>query len=88
MRISQVKSTRILIFFFQEQCIEKVLSWFKVDNAKPKSTPSANHKKLSNKQSRKIAEEHEHMANIPYASIVGNSIYAMVCTRPDITHVM
>ena len=26
------------------------------------------------------------MASVPYASAVGSLMYAMVCTRPDITH--
>ncbi len=26
------------------------------------------------------------MCKVPYASIVGSLIYAMVCTRPDIAH--
>ena len=31
-------------------------------------------------------EEKEGMAKVPYSSIVGNVMYAMVCTRPDIAH--
>lgn len=28
------------------------------------------------------------MALVPYASVVGSLMYAMVCTRPDIAHVV
>ena len=28
------------------------------------------------------------MAKVPYASIIGSLMYAMVCTRPDIAHVV
>ena len=70
----------------QEQYIQKVLSRFKVDEAKPRSTPLANHLKLSKEQSPKTAEEHEHMEKVPYASAVGSLMYAMVCTRPDIAY--
>jgi len=28
------------------------------------------------------------MSCVPYASAVGNLMYAMVCTRPDIAHVV
>ena len=28
------------------------------------------------------------MSKIPYASVVGSLIYAMVCMRPDIAHVV
>jgi hypothetical protein len=34
----------------------------------------------------KTQEEDEKMSKIPYASIVGSLMYAMVCTRLDITH--
>ena len=70
----------------QEQYIQKVLSRFKVDEAKPRSTPLANHLKLSKEQSPKTAEEHEYMEKVPYASAVGSLMYAMVCTRPDIAY--
>ena len=28
------------------------------------------------------------MRKVPYASVVGSLMYAMVCTRPDIAHVV
>lgn len=28
------------------------------------------------------------MSNIPYASVVGNLMYAQVCTRPDLAFVV
>jgi hypothetical protein len=31
-------------------------------------------------------EEEEDMSHVPYASVVGSLMYAMVCTRPDIAH--
>ena len=51
-----------------------------------KTTPLANHFKLSKEQSPKTVEEHDHMALVPYASAVGSLMYAMVCTRRDIAH--
>eukprot|EP00253_Pinus_taeda_P035204 PITA_35204 len=36
----------------------------------------------------KTQEEEEDMSCVPYASVVGSLIYAMVCTRPDIAHAM
>ena len=85
MRISRDRSAGTLNLS-QEQYIEKVLSKFKMNNAKPRTTPLANHIKLSKGQSPKTVEEREHMASVPYASAVGSLMYAMVCTRPDITH--
>lgn len=48
-------------------------------------TPLAPHFKLSGKQSPTTAEEKAHMERVPYASAVGSLMYAMVCTRPDIS---
>eukprot|EP00253_Pinus_taeda_P003888 PITA_03888 len=42
--------------------------------------------KLSAEQCPKTQEEEEDMSRVPYASVVGNLMYAMVCTRPDIAH--
>jgi hypothetical protein len=36
--------------------------------------------------SPKTVEEREYMTHVPYASAVGSLMYAMVCTRPDISH--
>ena len=46
----------------QKLYIEKVLSRFRVNDAKPMTTPLANHFKLSKDQSPKTAEERDHMA--------------------------
>ena len=68
--------------------LQNVLSRFRVNDAKPRTTPLENHIKLSKEQSPKTAEERDHMALVPYASAVGSLMYAMVCTRPDIAHAM
>ena len=57
-----------------------------MDKAKTVSCPLANHFKLSTMQSPSTDKEKEKMKKIPYASAVGSLMYAMVCTRPDITH--
>ena len=63
-----------------------MLRRFRVNDAKTRTTPLANHFKLSKEQSPKTVEERDHMALVPYASAVGSLMYAMVCTRPDIAH--
>ena len=55
-------------------------------NAKPVSIPLADHMKLSKKMCPTAREEKENMVNVPYSSVVGSLMYAMVCTRPDIAH--
>ena len=52
------------------------------------STPLAKHFKLSTTQSPSTNEEKKEMSHIPYSSAVGSLMYAMVCTRPDIAHVV
>ena len=44
--------------------------------------------KLSAEQCPKAQEEEEDMSRVPYASVVSNLMYAVVCTRLDIAHVV
>jgi hypothetical protein len=44
--------------------------------------------KLSADQFPKTHEEEEDMSHVPYAIAVGSLMYAMVCTRPNIAHVV
>ena len=57
-----------------------------MDNAKPISTPLANHFRLSTSQCPKTDDEVNDMSKVPYASAVGWLMYAMVCTRLDQAH--
>ena len=57
---------------------------FKMENAKPVSTPLARHFKLSKKKCAVTNEEQNYMAKVLYASAVGSLMYAMVNTRPNI----
>ena len=56
--------------------------------AKPVSTPLASHFKLSSKQSPANENEIYDMEKVLYASTIGSLMYAMVCTRPDLAHVI
>ena len=55
-----------------------------MQQSKPVSTPLAAHFKLSGVLSPKSKEEKEYMSHVPYSSVVGSIMYAMVCTRPNI----
>eukprot|EP00253_Pinus_taeda_P025198 PITA_25198 len=44
--------------------------------------------RLSTEQCPKTQEEEEDMSCVPYASAVGRLMYAVVCTGPDIAHVV
>lgn len=85
MKISRDRSAGTLNLS-QDQYIKKVLSRFRMNDAKPKTTPLANHLKLSKEQSPKTTKERDYMAQVSYASAVGSLMYAMICTRPDIAH--
>jgi hypothetical protein len=68
--------------------IEKVLERFRMQNEKLVSTPLANHFKLIKEMCPNTQEEIEYMSMVPYSSIVGNLMYVMVFTRPNIAHAM
>ena len=70
----------------QSKYVKKVLSRFNMNEAKPVSTLLDSHFKLSKEQSPKIEEERDYMSKVPYVSVIGSLMYAMVCTRPDIAH--
>jgi len=57
-------------------------------NSKHVSTPLASHFKLSSKDCPTNEYGKEEMQTIPYSSVVGSLMYAMVCTRLDIAHVV
>ena len=70
----------------QSEYVKKVHSRFNMNEAKPINTPLGSHFKLSNEQSPKTEEEMDHVSKVPYASVIGSLMNAMVCTRPDIAH--
>lgn len=72
----------------QADYIEKVLQCFSMENVKVVSTPLPSHLKLSKEMCPKTQEEEAKMSKIPYASAIGSLMYAMVCTRPDLAHVV
>ena len=57
-----------------------------MDNSKLVSTLLAPRFKLSSDLCSQFEEEREQMSYVPYLSAVGSLMYAMVCTRPDVSH--
>ena len=71
----------------QSQYLKGILQRFGMnEQTKPVSTPLVPQFKLSAQLSPKNDAEREYMAKVPYANAVGSLMYAMVCTRPDISH--
>jgi hypothetical protein len=85
MRITRDRKDRKLTLS-QGEYIEKVLERFRMQNAKPFSTPLADHFKITKEMCPKTHDEIEYMSWVPYSSTIGILMYAMVCTRPDIAH--
>jgi hypothetical protein len=57
-------------------------------NAKPVSTPSAAHFILSLALCSESEHDIEYMSRVPYFSVVGSLMYAMVCSHPDLSHAL
>ena len=66
--------------------MQKILQRFNINgDTKSVSTPLAPHFKLKVTISPTIVEEREYMTRVLYASAVDNLMYAMVCTRLDLS---
>eukprot|EP00253_Pinus_taeda_P005608 PITA_05608 len=59
-----------------------------MQDSKPVKVPIPIGVKLTTEQCPKAQEEEEDMSRVPYASAGGSLMYAMVCIRPDIAHVV
>ena len=68
----------------QATYIEKTLFSFSMDNSKKGLLPFRNGLAFAKDQCPKTQEERDRMEGVPYASAVGNLMYVMLCTRPDI----
>ena len=76
------------LWLSQSVYVRKVLERFSMENAKPVSTPLVNHFRLSTIQCLKTNDDVQDMSKVSYESAVGCLMYAMVCARPDLTHVV
>ena len=70
----------------QRKYIETILHKFNMQECKPTKVPIHVGVRLSAKQCANTQEEEEDMSRVPYASVVGSLMYAIVCTRLDIAH--
>jgi len=57
-------------------------------NAKLVSTPLATHFRLSSNLCPESDDEIEYISRVLYSSAVGSLMYAMVCSRPDLSHAL
>eukprot|EP00253_Pinus_taeda_P023964 PITA_23964 len=73
------------LWLSEQKYVEKVLEKFSMNNVKLVNVSLASHFKLSSILSPRTDEEKQYMSHVPYANAIGNLMYAMVCTRPDIS---
>ena len=80
--------SRRLIGLYQDKYIAKILKKFNMWDSKRGFIPFRHGIHLSKSMSPKPYNERERMNKIPYASAIGSLMYVMLCTKPDITHVV
>nr|GEU73816.1 zinc finger, CCHC-type [Tanacetum cinerariifolium] len=72
-----------LIGLGQNAFMEKILKRYKMNNSKPGHIPMQEKLDLNKTQGASTPKEVKRMQNVPYASAVGSTVYAVKCTRPD-----
>jgi hypothetical protein len=77
--------SRRLIGLSQSTYIDKVLKRFNMHDSKKGLLPMSPGTFLSKTQSPKTADEQKKMDKIPYVSAIRSIMYAMICTRPDVS---
>jgi hypothetical protein len=80
--------SRRLIGLSQSAYIDKILKRFNMESAKKGFLPMSHGIRLSKTQGPVTADERSRMEMIPYASAVGSIMYAMICTRPDVSYAL
>ena len=77
--------TKRQIGLSQSNYLDKILKKFNMLESKKGFLPMQHGTKLSKSQCPSSSEELERMSRIPYASAIGSIMYAMTCTRPDVS---
>ncbi|KAH9768487.1 Integrase catalytic domain-containing protein [Citrus sinensis] len=72
------------IWLPQKNYLKKILRRFNMQDCKSISTPLPVNFKLSSSMCPSNEAERKEMSRVPYASVVGSLMFAMICTRPDI----
>ena len=74
------------LYLSQADYVKKLLARFKMEDSKPVTTPLLAHFQLSKSLEPTTDDDLNCMRKIPYSSVVGSIMYAMVCTRHDLAH--
>ena len=74
-----------LIGLSQSTYVDKILKRFRMEDSKKGSLPLNPGIKLSKSQCPVTDDEVDKMSRVPFASAIGSIMYAMTCTRPDVS---
>ena len=77
-----------LIGLSQSTYIDKVLNRFSMQDSKRGYLPMNHGAQLSKTQCPSTTDERSMMDKVPYASAIGSIMYAMLCTRPDVSYAL
>ncbi|KAJ9554596.1 hypothetical protein OSB04_018641 [Centaurea solstitialis] len=80
--------TKRLIGLSQSTYVDKVLKKFNMENSKKGSLPIHQGIKLCRAQCPVTHDQVNKMSRVPYASAIGLIMYAMTCTRPDVSYAL
>jgi hypothetical protein len=83
-KIERDRSKKMLALS-QEHYIRKVLEKFRMQDCKFIDTPIAKVEGLSLRMCPKTPDKKAQMKKVSYSCVVGSLMYAMMCTRPDIS---
>ena len=85
LRIKIVRDrSKKLLGLSQQTYVKKILERFRMENSKPIDTLVENGSSLYLDKCPKTDKEKKRMSTVPYAEAIGNLMYVMLCTRPDI----
>ncbi|KAK8554341.1 hypothetical protein V6N12_031305 [Hibiscus sabdariffa] len=68
--------------------IDKVLNRFNMEASKRGFLPVTHGVSLSKEMCPSTPQERERMSQVPYALAIGSIMYAMICTRPDLSYAL
>jgi hypothetical protein len=77
-----------LIGLSQDAYIDKILNQINMQDSKKGFLPTSHGITLSKKQCPSEPDEQKRMRAIPYASAIGSIMYAMFCTRSDVSYAL
>jgi Reverse transcriptase (RNA-dependent DNA polymerase) len=81
----EIDRSKKILALSQEHYIRKVLEKFRMQDCKSIDTPIVKGEGLSLRMCPKTPDEKTQMEKVPYSSVVGSLIYAMMCTKPYIS---